>query len=291
MKYKAKTMLFGVLCALIAIGITLYPLISNDLSERNKSIVRTEYTEQVEAMEDENRTTILTEAEEYNASLWSGTVSVSFSREALNTAAERYYDLLNVNASGMMGYVEIQKIGVYLPVYHGTDSDALDKGVGHLMGSSLPVGGESTHTVLTGHSGLAGEKMFSDLDQLEIGDVFYVHVLEEVMAYEVDEINVVLPEDTSHLNIERGQDLCTLVTCTPFGVNTHRLLVRGHRIAYTEAIAAPTQEMVEVAVSSWTQEYLKGIMIGVLAVTLIAIISFIVRQECRCRKRGNHEKR
>ena len=160
-----------------------------------------------------------------------------------------------------MGYVHIPKLGVSLPIYHGTEEETLDRGIGHLIGSSLPIGGGSTHAILTGHSGLASQKMFSDLDKLEIGDTFYLEVLNEVLAYEVDQINTVLPHDTTYLGLEDGKDLCTLVTCTPFGVNTHRLLIRGHRIAYTpEDEESPTIEPAETSEpvdSTWEQEYEK----------------------------------
>ena len=177
-----------------------------------------------------------------------------------------------------MGYVEIPKISVNLPIYHGTGNDSLDRGVGHLLGSSLPVGGEDTHCILTGHSGLASQKMFTDLEQLEVTDVFYLNVLGEILAYQVEEINTVLPHDTSLLGITSGEDYCTLVTCTPYGVNTHRLLVRGTRIPYEEAEVLVEEVMQEEPPkSSWEQKYLQGLLIGVftalgLAVAIVSII-------------------
>lgn len=201
----------GVLYILLAVAFSIYPLVSNYLAEKNKSLVRTAYTKTVEELDDSVIQTMLTQAQEYNTALVPGTISMdgAFSLDALLAASEDYYELLMVNEAGIMGYVEIPKIEVYLPIYHGTEEEVLSIGVGHLLGSTLPVGGDSTHTVLTGHSGLASEKMFSDLDQLTEGDVFYLHVLEEVLAYEVDEIHVVLPEDTSHLGITKGEDYCT----------------------------------------------------------------------------------
>lgn len=161
------------------------------------------------------------------------------------------------------GKISVPKLAVSLPIYHGTEEETLDRGVGHLIGSSLPIGGSSTHAILTGHSGLASQKMFSDLDKLEVGDTFYLEVLNEFLAYEVDQINTVLPHDTAYLGLEEGKDLCTLVTCTPFGVNTHRLLIRGHRIAYTpEDEESPTIEPAETSEpvdSTWEQEYEKGV--------------------------------
>ena len=178
---------------------------------------------------------------------------------------------------GVMAYVDIPKINVYLPVQHGTEADTLEKSVGHVVGTSLPVGGSSTHAVLSAHSGLASSKLFSDIEQLAAGDVFYIHVLGEVLAYKVDAIHTVLPTDTRLLQIEEGKDLVTLVTCTPFGVNTHRLLVRGHRIPYTpeqEATAAAEKP----AASSWTHHYLTGLAIGLGTVVVAGGAYFLVRR-------------
>ena len=173
-----------------------------------------------------------------------------------------------------MGYVVIPKINVNLPIYHGTGNDSLDRGVGHLLGSSLPVGGESTHAILTGHSGMATQKMFTDLEQLNTGDVFYLQILNETLAYQVIEINTVLPYDTSLLGIAHGEDYCTLVTCTPYGVNTHRLLVRGSRIPYEEAEEIVEESVAEEpAESTWETEYVKGIVVGIIVV--VALILFI----------------
>jgi len=173
--------------------------------------------------------------------------------------------------------VEIPTIQVTLPIYHGTDDATLEKGVGHLLGSSLPVGGESTHTVLTAHSGMASQRMFSDLDLLKTGDVFYLDVLGERMAYQVDQIKTVLPYDTTYLGIVNGEDHATLVTCTPFGVNTHRLLVRGVRIPYEEAeeiVEETTPE--ELPESTWEQEYMNGIYIAIGIVVLVGLIALTV---------------
>ena len=173
-----------------------------------------------------------------------------------------------------MGYVEIPKISVKLPIYHGTGSDALDRGTGHLLGSSLPVGGEGTHTIITGHSGMASQKMFTDLEQLQEGDVFYLRVLDEVLAYEVKAVHTVLPHDTTYLGIVPGQDLCTLVTCTPTGVNTHRLLVQGSRIPFVPAeeteISAVSHE--ENTVSHWEEQYWLGIRLGLAAMVSVVLL-------------------
>ena len=177
-----------------------------------------------------------------------------------------------------MAYVDIPQIGVYLPVQHGTNAETLERSVGHVVGTSLPVGGSSTHAVLSAHSGMASSKLFSDIDQLEKGDTFYIHVLGEVLAYEVDNINTVLPTDTSLLQIEDGKDLVTLVTCTPFGVNTHRLLVRGHRVPYLPEQEATAAAEKPVA-SSWMQHYLTGLAIGLGAVAVFGGGYFLVRRK------------
>ena len=260
---------------LLALGITLYPLISNWYNERHQSEIHTQYEEIIDKIDDTELLEARAAAAAYNATLVPGTQSGnSFSQEAIREAAENYDSLLNMAGDGIMGYVEIPMIRVDLPIYHGTETETLDVGIGHLLGTSLPVGGESTHSVLTAHSGMATQKLFSDLDQLEYGDVFYLQILGETLAYQVDSINTVLPHDTTHLGITEGADHCTLVTCTPFGVNTHRLLVRGSRIPYEEAEVIVEEQLLieEPPASTWEQQYLKGILTGLGAVVLIAVL-------------------
>ena len=260
---------------LLALGITLYPLISNWYNERHQSEIHTQYEEIIDKIDDTELLEARAAAVAYNATLVPGTQSSdSFSQEAIREAAENYDSLLNMAGDGIMGYVEIPMIRVDLPIYHGTETETLDVGIGHLLGTSLPVGGESTHSVLTAHSGMATQKLFSDLDQLEYGDVFYLQILGETLAYQVDTINTVLPHDTTYLGITEGADHCTLVTCTPFGVNTHRLLVRGTRIPYEEAevIVEEQLQIEEPTASTWEQQYLKGILTGLGAVVLIAVL-------------------
>ena len=260
---------------LIALGITLYPMISTWYNERHQAEVHIHYQEKVEQVDN----TKLIEAKElavaYNQTILPGAQDEdSFSKEALLSASENYGSLLNLAGDGIMGYVEIPTIGVTLPIYHGTNNSTLERGVGHLLGSSLPVGGESTHSVLTAHSGMASAKMFSDLDRLKKGDIFFLDVLGEKLAYQVDQIKTVLPYDTTFLQTEIGNDLCTLVTCTPFGVNTHRLLVRGTRIPYEEAevIVEEQLQVEELPKSTWEEQYIKGILFGIGAVILIAAL-------------------
>ena len=253
-----KRWLLAATFGVVALGLLLYPLVGELLSEKYHSDVETTYTAAIKDTDAAELTAQREAAEQYNAPL-------------------AYAQQLTVG--GVMAYVDIPKIGVYLPVQHGTDADTLERAVGHVVGTSLPVGGGSTHAVLSAHSGLTSSKLFSDIDQLAEGDVFYIHVLGEVLAYKVDAVHTVLPTDTRLLQIEDDKDYVTLVTCTPFGVNTHRLLVRGHRIPYTpeQATAAAVEKP---AASSWTQHYLTGLGIGLGAVAVIGGAYFLVR---RCR--------
>lgn len=201
----------------------------------------------------------------------------SYTQETLQSASEDYDSILNLSGDEIMGYIEIPKINVHLPIYHGTGDSSLSKGIGHLLGSSLPVGGESTHAILSGHSGMASQTMFTDLEQLDIGDVFYLYVLDEILAYQVTEINTVLPSDTSLLGIWEGKDCCTLVTCTPYGVNTHRLLVTASRIPYQEAEQITEQtEAASSTGSHWMQYYLRGLEIGLAVVAGFLLAAFLL---------------
>ena len=263
--------LLAAVCGAVALGLMLYPLVGELLSEKYHSDIETAYTA---AIEDSNADELEQQrqaAQQYNAMLSGATITEG----GASAPPLAYAQQLTVG--GVMAYVDIPKIGVYLPVQHGTDAETLEKSVGHVVGTSLPVGGSSTHAVLSAHSGMANSKLFSDIDQLAAGDTFYIHVLGEVLAYQVDNIATVLPTDTSLLQIEDGKDYVTLVTCTPFGVNTHRLLVRGHRIPYTpEQATAATAE--KPAASSWTQHYLTGLGVGLGAMAVIGGAYFLVRR-------------
>jgi len=265
----------AVILFLFALVMTLYPVISNYVNQKYASEIHTAYQEVIQQTDDTELRNAKEQAVAYNNAITPGaTDAEAYSRESLLAASEEYETLLNITGDGTMGYVVIPKINVNLPIYHGTGNDSLDRGVGHLLGSSLPVGGENTHSILTGHSGMASQKMFTDLEQMIVGDVFYLQVLNETLAYQVVEINTVLPYDTSLLGITHGEDYCTLVTCTPYGVNTHRLLVRGSRIPYEEAEQAAVEVAEEeVAESTWETEYVKGIVVGIIVV--VALILFI----------------
>lgn len=266
-----KRWLLAAACGVVALGLLLYPLVGELLSEKYHSDIETSYTAAIKDTDDAELTAQREAAEQYNAML-SGTTITEGGASAPPLA---YAEQLTVG--GVMAYVDISQIGVYLPVQHGTNAETLEKSVGHVVGTSLPVGGSSTHAVLSAHSGMASAKLFSDIDQLELGDNFYVHVLGEVLAYEVDAINTVLPTDTSLLQIEEGKDYVTLVTCTPFGINTHRLLVRGHRVPYTPKQASAAEE--KPVASSWTQHYLTGLAIGLGAVAVVGGGYAIIRRK------------
>ena len=265
-----KRWILAAACGIAALGLLLYPLIGELVSEKYHSDVETTYTAAIEDTDDIELTAQRQAAEQHNAML-SGTAFIMEGEASPLPYAEQ------LTVGGVMAYVDIPKIGVYLPVQHGTDAGTLERAVGHVAGTSLPVGGSSTHAVLSAHSGMASSKLFSDIDQLTVGDMFYIHVLGEVLAYKVDAIHTVLPTDTSLLQIEDGNDYVTLVTCTPFGVNTHRLLVRGHRMPYVpeqEATAAAEKP----AVSSWTRHYLTGLAVGLGAVAVVGGAYFLVRR-------------
>ena len=263
---------------MMALGLTLYPVISNYVNQKYASEIFTAYQEVIAQTDN---TVLLQErgkAIAYNQTLIPRTGSDgSYTQEALQSASGEYNSMLNLAGDGIMGYIEIPKINVHLPIYHGTGDSSLSKGVGHLLGSSLPVGGESTHSILSGHSGMASQTMFTDLEQLGIGDVFYLYVLGDVLAYQVMEINTVLPSDTSLLGIWEGEDCCTLVTCTPYGVNTHRLLITGSRIPYEEAEQITVQMDVEDSTGShWMQYYLRGLEIGLAVVAGFLVAALLL---------------
>ena len=257
-----KRWLLAAACGVVALGLLLYPLVGELLSEKYHSDVETAYTAAIEDTDDAELTAQRQAAQQYNAMLANATISEG----GASAPPLAYADQLTVG--GVMAYIDIPKINVYLPVQHGTGAETLEKSVGHVVGTSLPVGGSSTHAVLSAHSGMASSKLFSDIDRLAEGDTFYIHVLGDTLAYEVDGINTVLPTDTSLLQIEEGKDFVTLVTCTPFGVNTHRLLVRGHRVPYVPEQKAETAEA-QKATSSWMQHYLTGLVIGLGVVAVI----------------------
>lgn len=269
-----KRWILAAACGVVALGLLLYPLIGELVSEKYHSDVEITYTAAIADTDDAVLTAQREAAQQYNTMLSGATITEG----GASAPPLAYAQQLTVG--GVMAYVDIPKINVYLPVQHGTDADTLERAVGHVVGTSLPVGGSSTHAVLSAHSGLASSKLFSDIDQLTEGDTFYIHVLGDTLAYRVDAINTVLPTDTSLLQIEDGKDQVTLVTCTPFGVNTYRLLVRGHRVPpLPEQEATAAEEM--RAASSWTHHYLTGLAIGLGTVVVVGGAYFLVRRRMR----------
>lgn len=229
MRNKLATILL-ILAFFAGLSLLLYPTVSDYWNSLHTSQAVADYAENVRNLEAEKYEQLLQEARSYNRMLPYKQAATALSKEE----KEAYDALLNITGTGIMGYIEIPTVNISLPVYHGTEDAVLQIAVGHLEWSSLPVGGESTHCVLSGHRGLPSAKLFTNLDKLVTGDKFIVRVLDEVLTYEVDQILIVEPTDVSTLMIESGKDLCTLVTCTPYGVNSHRLLVRGHRVENQE---------------------------------------------------------
>ena len=220
-----KTVILLTLGFLIGISVLLYPAFSNYWNSKTQSRAIVDYESVLEQLEPEDYSAIFQAAYDYNEALYEVDFPLMNYEEVPG-----YYDTLKMDGTSIMGYVKIDKIGVELPVYHGTSDAVLNRGVGHLEGSSLPVGGESTHSVMSAHRGLPSAKLFTDLDRLEIGDTFQVTVLDQVLTYQVDQVKVITPTEIDDLQIVEGKDYCTLFTCTPYGINTHRLLVRGIRI-------------------------------------------------------------
>jgi sortase A len=208
----------------------LYPTVSDYWNSFHQSRAIASYAEAVSNVDNAAYDEMMEEARRYNQRLYRDGRSWDMSDEE----REEYQKVLDVTGTGIMGYIEIQKINCFLPIYHGTSDSVLQIAIGHIEGSSLPVGGANTHSVLSGHRGLPSAKLFSDLDQIREGDTFVIRVLDEMLTYEVDQIRIVLPHELQDLELQDGKDLCTLVTCTPYGINTHRMLVRGHRIANEE---------------------------------------------------------
>lgn len=227
---------------LAGLSLLLYPTVSDYWNSLHASKAVAAYDQEVRQLDQGRYDALLDAAREYNRTL----LDRSSGYYLTDDQKARYDSLLNVDGGGIMGYIEIPTIKLSLPIYHGTEEDVLQIAVGHLDWSSLPVGGESTHCVLSGHRGLPSAKLFTNLDQLVEGDAFVIRTLDEVLTYEVDQILIVEPNDVSALSIEEGKDLCTLVTCTPYGVNSHRLLVHGHRVANQSEAIRVTSDAIQI---------------------------------------------
>ena len=226
---KHKTVIFLTLGFLVGICILLYPAFSDFWNSKTQSRAITDYESVLDNLDENEYSAIFERAHAYNKALYETNYPLMDYKNVPG-----YYDTLRITDNDMIGYLKIDRIGVELPIYHGTSDDVLNRGVGHLEGSSLPIGGENTHSIMSAHRGLPSSKLFTDLDRMEIGDTFQIIILDQVLTYQVDFIKVIEPTDVSDLQIIEGGDYCTLFTCTPYGINTHRLLVRGVRIETIE---------------------------------------------------------
>ncbi|WP_026521982.1 class C sortase [Butyrivibrio sp. VCB2001] len=229
LKKQIPNIIFG-LIFIVGICVFLYPSVSNYINSKHQSRVITNYQEALDNISEKDYSKYWNDAIAYNEALAQKSMNFTLSDEEL----AEYRSILDATGTGVIGYIEIENIGVNLPIYHGTEESVLQVGIGHLEGTSFPTGTAGTHAVLSGHRGLPSSKLFSDLDQMIVGDTFLLHILNQTFAYQVDQINIVLPEETQDLAIQPDKEYVTLVTCTPYGVNTHRLLVRAKRVDYNE---------------------------------------------------------
>lgn len=227
MKLRILSRILIVFAMIVALGMILYPDLSELVNSYSQSKMISAYSEAAEDQSDLQKTLQLENAVDFNNELFAGGSSIGTYSASLQ---KKYEYLLDINGTGVIGSIDVPKVNIHLPIYHGTSDSALGAGVGHLEGTSLPVGGENSHAVLSGHTGMPSARLFTGIDQLEIGDTFTIRVLDDVLSYEVDEINTVLPKEIEFLKVQEGKDLVTLMTCTPYGINSHRLLIRGHRI-------------------------------------------------------------
>ena len=290
MKKKSSKIVI-ILIFLAGLSLLLYPLVANQWNNHRQKQLISNYESVVadkEAAGNIDYAAEMKKAEAYNDALLPSILPDSFAvAEAQTEADSSYENSLNIAGDGMMGIVEIPKIDIKLPIYHGTSDEVLQKAAGHLEGSSLPIGGENTHAVISAHRGLPSAFLFTDLDQLEIGDHFLIHVLDETLCYEVDQILVVDPEDTSALAVEDGEDLMTLLTCTPYGVNTQRLMVRGHRVPYEEQTVA--DEQTPLSGLSLHTNYLLWVIVGIVVTGVFILILFIREKKLQKRAAGKKE--
>ena len=289
MKKKSSKIVI-ILIFLAGLSLLLYPFIANQWNNHRQKQLIGNYESVIsdkEAAGNIDYAAEMKKAEAYNDALLPSILPDSFAVADASTETDSSYeDSLNIAGDGMMGIVEIPKIAIKLPIYHGTGDEVLQKAAGHLEGSSLPIGGESTHAVISAHRGLPSASLFTDLDQLEIGDHFLIHVLDETLCYEVDQILVVDPEDTSALAVEDGEDRVTLLTCTPYGVNTQRLMVRGHRVPYEEQAVA--DEQTPLSGLSLHTNYLLWVVVGIVITGVFILILFI--REKKLQKKAAKQK-
>ena len=290
-----RTKIILLICFLIilltGIGLMLYPMISASYANTHRSEYFMEYKTEVEKVDTTEKDAAWVNAQEHNRKLYAGELN------ALDPKVNGYFDQLNLMAHGVMGYITIPSIDVTLPIFHGTSEDVLRAGAGHMPESSLPIGGDNTHSVITAHSGMASEPMFSDLGLLEVGDIFQLNILGRILTYEVYEIpEPVLPQYVDVIQIQGGKDLCTLITCTPFGINTHRLLIHAERI---ENPVEETQSAIQKSkkkndTSVWQSNYQRSLIIGIsiaAGVILLIFLIFVIRFFMVPKKPGKYEYR
>lgn len=285
MKKKAGNLVIGIIF-LAGLSLLLYPFVANQWNNYRQKQLISGYEQVVsdkEAAEGIDYDAERKKAEDYNEALLPCVLPDSFALAESSGVDPVYMNTLNIAGDEMMGSVEIPKINIKIPIYHTTEEDVLNKGAVHLEGSSLPVGGANTHAVISAHRGLPSASLFTDLDQMKVGDHFLLHVLDETLCYEVDKISVVKPEDTSALAVEDGQDLVTLLTCTPYGVNTERLLVRGHRVPYVEEEVK--EEKTVLSGSSLHTNYLLWVFVGLSVTALFVFVLYL--KETKLKRRAN----
>lgn len=285
MKKKAGNLVIGIIF-LAGLSLLLYPFVANQWNNYRQKQLISGYEQVVsdkEAAEGIDYDAERKKAEDYNEALLPCVLPDSFALAESSGVDPVYMNTLNIAGDEMMGSVEIPKINIKIPIYHTTEEEVLNKGAGHLEGSSLPVGGANTYAVISAHRGLPSASLFTDLDQMKVGDHFLLHVLDETLCYEVDKISVVKPEDTSALAVEDGQDLVTLLTCTPYGVNTERLLVRGHRVPYVEEEVK--EEKTVLSGSSLHTNYLLWVFVGLSVTALFVFVLYL--KETKLKRRAN----
>jgi len=278
-----KLLSFIIVLFLLIVGITvmMYPVISNTINERSHSKVIDEYETALKNIKDEVLTAEREAAQKYNEGLWNNVILTDpFEPSLLKETDDIYWSLLKINENGAIGYIRIPRIDVKLPIYHGTDSETMDRGAGHLENTSLPIGGLGSHAVLSAHTGSPTSKLFTDLDKMELGNVFFLYVLDETLAYQVDQIKIVLPHEIEDLAISRAHDYVTLITCTPYGINSHRLLVRGTRIDYEEALMMEEIQHTSLwKLWKWNDPYVIALILLFAILLLYFIIHRIFRRK------------
>lgn len=287
MKSKLNKLIIGFIF-LAGLSLLLYPFVANQWNNYRQKQLISSYEQSVsdkDAAHEIDYDAELQKAKAYNEALLPSILPDSFAVAEASEEDKTYMDALNIAGDEVMGIVEIPKINIKLPIYHTTDEEVLKQAAGHLEGSSLPVGGESTHAVISAHRGLPSASLFTDLDQLKKGDHFLIHVLNETLCYEVDKISVVKPEETSSLAVEEGQDLVTLLTCTPYGVNTERLLVRGHRVPYVEQEVA--DEKTPLSGISLHTNYLLWVIIGLTITAIFILVLYLKEKNLQKKKEEN----